>query len=426
MASPLRLVLLGGGHAMLPTLRHAGSWTESGVEVTLLDPQRWLYYSGMVPEYLGGVYAEEDIRVDLARLSRQAGANFVQEPATTLDPENRVVTTESGVEHPFDVLAVDVGGVNPAVPDGAVATKPIYRIRNLVPQVEQVLADPTASLRLVIVGGGAAGVEIALNLTGRFRGAGRLGDLDLTIVEQDAHLLPGFPEGMRAYATAHLRRRGVSIRCGTTVQSVNDGEGSAEVRMEHRRGDPAALRAEAVLWATGTVGPSFLRDSSLPTDDRGFLHVTPELRTPTHPRIFAAGDCATLLNANLDKVGVHAVKQGPDLKENLDRTLRHLHASGSPPRPDDLTAFRPYPLAPLVLSTGERRGLWTAGPLWAAHPWLLRLKHWIDRRWIRTYAPERWGSAPWHALLGAEAAVSCTEANGSPLTSTSTRTRPEA
>jgi len=388
---------------MLPSLLRAQSWTE--VEVTLVDPQRWLYYSGMVPEYLGGVYAEEEICIDLARLSRQAGVNFVQEPATNLDPENRVVTTESGVEHPFDVLAVDVGGVNPAVPDGAVATKPIYRIRNLVPQVERVLANAAASLRLVIVGGGAAGVEVALNLTGRFRGAGRLGDLDLTIVEQDPQLLPGFPEGMRAYATEHLRRRGVSIRSGTTVQSVTDSEGPTEVRMETQRGDPAAFRAEAVLWATGTVGPSFLRDSSLPTDDRGFLHVTPELRTPTHPRIFAAGDCATLLDADLDNVGVHAVKQGSDLRDNLDRTLRRLEAGGSVPPPDDLTAFRPYPLAPLILSTGERRGLWTAGPLWAAHPWLLRLKHWIDRRWIRTYAPARWGDASWRALLGAEAAM---------------------
>jgi NADH dehydrogenase, FAD-containing subunit len=175
--------------------------------------------------------------------------------------------------------------------------------------------------------------------------------------------------------------------------------------MENQRGDPAALQAEAVLWATGTVGPSFLPDSSLPTDDRGFLHVTPELRTPTHPRIFAAGDCATLLDADLDNVGVHAVKQGSDLRDNLDRTLRRLEAGGSVPPPDDLTAFRPYPLAPLVLSTGERRGLWTAGPLWAAHRWLLRLKHWIDRRWIRTYAPARWGDASWRELLGAEAAM---------------------
>jgi selenide,water dikinase len=169
-----------------------------------------------------------------------------------------------------------------------------------------------------------------------------------------------------------------------------------------------------VLWATGSVGPSLLRESGLPTDDRGFLHVTPELRSPTHARIFAAGDCATLLNADLEKVGVHAVKQGPDLRDNLDRTLHHLRTKRSLPRLDDLETFHPYPIAPLVLSTGDREGLWTAGPLWAAHPWLLRLKHWIDRRWIRTYAPERWGNVPWQALLGGEAAAFQTAMHGAP------------
>lgn len=405
MDHPLRLILLGGGHAMLPTLSRAEEWTHAGVEVTLVDPQRWLYYSGMVPEYLGGVYEEEDIRIDLARLTRQAGVNFVREPATALDPDVQLVTTRSGAEHPFDILAVDVGSVNPATPDAAVATKPIYRIRDLVPRLQQVLADPSASLRLVIVGGGAAGVEVALNLTGRFQGAGRLSDLELTIVEQEDRLLPGFPDGLRSHVTQRLRRRDGSIRCRTTVQSIEDVGDERKVQTTGSNEERTTLHAEIVLWATGTVGPPLLRKSGLPTDDRGFLHVTRQLRTPTHPRIFAAGDCATLLDGDLDKVGVHAVKQGPDLHENLDRTLRRLANGKTIPPAEDLRAFRPYPLAPLILSTGERCGLWTAGSLWAAHAWLLRLKHWIDRRWIRTYAPERWGDASWRELLGAESAV---------------------
>ncbi|MDB2290671.1 hypothetical protein PM037_18100, partial [Halorubrum ezzemoulense] len=59
---------------MLPSLAHAREWTNAGVKVTLVDPQRWLYYSGMVPEHLGGVYAVDDIRVDLKKMAREAGA----------------------------------------------------------------------------------------------------------------------------------------------------------------------------------------------------------------------------------------------------------------------------------------------------------------------------------------------------------------
>ena len=398
------LVLLGGGHAMLPSLRRAREWTGAGVEVTLIDPQRWLYYSGMVPEYLGGVYEKDDIRIDLARLADTAGVTFVQESATALNPDARTVTTAGGTEVSFDVLGVDVGGVNPAVPDGAVASKPIYRIGDLEPPLRRTLSTPAASLRLVVVGGGAAGTEVALNLTGRFAGAGRGADLSLMLVEQADQILPGFPAGMRSYAARLLRGRGATLRTGTSVDAVTSDDDGATVRVRRKTGSTDALSADLVLWATGTVGPSFLQESNLSTDDRGFLHVTRQLRTPSHPRIFAAGDCATIPEADLAKVGVHAVKQGPDLRANLDRTLRQLRKTGSTPAASALTEFRPYPVTPLILSTGQRTGLWTAGSFWAAHSTLLRLKHWIDRRWIRTYAPAQWGNAGWRRLLGAEAA----------------------
>jgi len=405
MADPLRLVLLGGGHAMLPSLVRARDWTDAGVEVTLIDPQRWLYYSGMVPEYLGGVYALDDIRIDNERLARRSGVEFVRDKATVLDPEARAVATAKGEEYPFDVLALDVGGVNPAVPEEAVATKPIYRIRALAPHVERVLGDPDATLTLAVVGGGAAGVEVSLNVTGRFQSADRLADLDLTIIEQEDQILPGFPDGMKRYAARLLRQRGARVRSATTVESVAAVEGNgARVETATDRGEAAPLRPDVVLWATGSVGPPWLRESGLSTDERGFLHVTRTLRTPTHPRIFAAGDCATIPDLELDKVGVHAVKQGPLLRTNLDHTLQRLSRDGSVPRASTLRPFRPYPVAPLLLSTGTRGAIWTAGPFWAAHSLLLRLKHWIDRRWIRTYAPERWGDVGWRTLMGAEAA----------------------
>jgi len=405
MDDPLRLLLLGGGHAMLPTLTRAHEWTNAGVDVTLIDPQRWLYYSGMVPEHLGGVYAVNDIRIDLRQWAREGGVTFVQAAATAIDPDERVVSTADGGTHPYDVLAVDVGGINPAVPRAAVGTKPISRIRALAPILERVLDDPTRTLDLIVVGGGAAGTEVALNVTGRFVGAGRGADLDLTIIEQDAQILPGFPDGMKRHAARLLRERGATIRTRTTVGSVGSPDGrGARVEATSDRGGTATLRPDVVLWATGSVGPSLLRESGLSTDERGFLRVTRTLRTLTHPRIFAAGDCATVQGLDLDKVGVHAVKQGPLLRRNLERSLRALVGRGAPPPETDLTSFRPYPVAPLLLSTGGRRALWTAGPFWAAHPWLLRLKHWIDRRWIRDYAPAQWGQAGWRSLVGGESA----------------------
>lgn len=403
MSDSTHLVLLGGGHAMLPSLSQVQAWTDAGVRVTLIDSQRWLHYSGMVPEHLGGVYALDEIRIDLRRLAHAGGAAHVAAQATEIDPAARVVRTDDGGEYAYDLLAVDVGGVNPAVPEAAVGTKPIYRVQALAPRLERVLETPGARLALTVVGGGAAGVEVALNVTGRFAGGGREGDLDLTLVEQSAQILPGFPDGMRAYAARLLRGRGARIRTKTTVDAVDAVGDGARVEIASDRDGEATMDADAVLWATGAVGAPLLRESGLSTDGRGFLHVARSLRTPTHPRIFAAGDCATIPGLDLDKVGVHAVKQGPLLRRNLERSLQRL-ARGAVPSESDLAAFRPYPVAPLLLSTGAQEAVWTAGPLWVAHSGLLRLKHWIDRRWIRTYAPAAWGRASWSRLLGAEAA----------------------
>jgi NADH dehydrogenase FAD-containing subunit len=355
----------------------------------------------MVPEYLGGVYEEPETRVNLARLARQANATHVQARAHKIDPENRTVETDAGKLLSYDLLAADVGSANPAVPDPAIATKPIARIRPLAARIQDVMADGEASLRLVVVGGGAAGVEVALNVTGRFDGAGRLDDLDLTVVEQADRLLPGFPAGMRADVTDRLRRRGTNVTPRTTVTTVaTTANGTIRVDTD----TSSSQTVDAVLWATGTVGPSLFRKSPLPIDDRGFLRVARSLQAVSHPRIFAAGDCASIEGLDLAKVGVHAVKQGSTLRANLRRTLAALSAGHDPPRGADLESFSPYPLTPLILSTGTSDGIWTAGSTWAAHPWLLRLKHGIDRRWIRRYAPEQWGTTSWRDLIGAESA----------------------
>lgn len=381
---------------MLPALRHAGRWTENGIRVTLLDEHPYLYYSGMVPEYLGGVYTRDEIRIDLERLCNQAGIRFVEQRAEHLDPERRRVTTADGTTLSYDVAAIDIGARNPGLLPSAVGTKPLYHVEVLEDRITATLAQPDRPLRLVIAGGGAAGVEVALNVTGRFLAHSRPEALTLTLVEATDRLLPLFPEGMSKYATERLTTRGVQIVRSARVQHVRE---EAAVLDSQR-----TLPADLVLWSTGSVGPSLFEDAGLVCDDRGFVRVTPTLQCMGYPRLFAAGDCATVAgHETLRKVGVHAVKQGPVLHTNLDRALRAIRG-GQPPHDWSLNTFEPYPAAPLILSTGAPEALWTAGPLWLRGRPLLRLKHFVDRRWIRDYTP-RWRNADFFEYADAAAAL---------------------
>ncbi|WP_022835057.1 NAD(P)/FAD-dependent oxidoreductase [Salisaeta longa] len=378
-----RIVLVGGGHAMLPVLQAARRWTRAGHTVTLFDPSRYLYYSGMVPEYLGGVYRRSAVRIDLQALCQAAGVQRVEAAVAGLAPASRTVATADGRRWPYDVAAFDVGTRPPGQPEGVVPSKPLHRLLPLADRVEATLHAANAALRLAIVGGGAAGVECALNLSARFVAAGRAHDLTLHLVEAEDRLLPGFPTGLQAVVQRLLEARGAHLHTGAPVATVRAT--NVQLATGHK------LPADAVLWATGTAAPAFF-EGALATDARGFAQVASTLQTSA-PGVFAAGDCATVqAHPGLANIGVHAVKQGPVLRDNLDRVVR-ARARGRTTDARPLRRFRPYPVAPLILSTGTSAGLWTDGTRWLRGRPLLRVKHYVDRSWMSTYAP-RWRTSP--------------------------------
>ena len=372
-----RVVLVGGGHAMLPSLQAARQWTDAGHEVTLVNPGRFLYYSGMVPEYLGGVYREEDVRIDLQALCTAANVRFVNAPATALDARQQRIQADN-TWLPYDFAAFDIGAIPPGRPEAAIPTKPLHGLQALDASVQAMLHDARTTRHLLMVGAGAAGVELSLNLSARLHRAGKASQMKLTIVDQADRVLPRFPVGASRYVARLLRQRGVRLHLGSTVSPPQPDDGALRVALSGAAED---LMVDDVVWATGATAPPLLQESGLPCTANGFVRVDRQLRVHGHPAVFAAGDCAKVDgHADLARIGVHAVKQGPVLRDNITHALSDR---GDTAR----KTFKPYAVAPLILSTGTPRGLWIAGPLWIAGTPMLRLKHYVDRSWIQSYKP---------------------------------------
>jgi selenide,water dikinase len=349
----------------------------------------------MVPEYLGGVYATDEVQIDLRRLCAEHGVTFHRARVTSLSLDKQVVT-EAGEVIDFDLVVFDIGSVTPhrEVADGAVLTKPLHRIQELEEFVRTALAADGDSQHLVVVGGGAAGVEVLLNLTARTRTV-RPDALRFSLVEPADRLLPGFPAGMQKDVQRRLEERGVVLHLGAEAQRVE----SSNVVLK----DGTTFVADAVLWATGTTGPPLFRNAGLPVDENGFLRVADTMQCPAAPWLFAAGDCASLAShPYLQKIGVHAVKQGPALRANVTAALDTLRA-GRSLFDADFDTFEPYPVAPLILSTGESTGLWASGRIWLRGGSILRLKHFVDRRWMGRYH-SRWRRTSLRQRIGREAA----------------------
>ncbi len=373
MANRPKLVLAGGGHAILPFLAHARKISD-WADITLINEHRFLYYSGMIPEYLGGFYDQEDIRIDLERLCRENEVNFAESKIERLMVDERKAVTSDNRQFDYEMIVFDIGSVPPEIPQitGAEPVKPFHRLEILNKSLEN-----RSIHNMTIVGGGAAGVELAMNISSRMREYIVTGDFRLHIIEKSGRLLPAFKKSLSEFVTKRLSGNGVDIHLSSTIKSYKEGTVTLESNQE--------IETDYLLTATGTVAQTLFRDAGLHVDSRGFLKVNDTLQCPDHPEIFAAGDCAHLISMpELKKTGVNAVKQGPVLRENITIALKTL-SDHSKTDNLHLKAFSPYFITPLILSTGQKDAIWTTETMWIHHPLMLRLKHYIDHKWIRQY-----------------------------------------
>jgi selenide,water dikinase len=224
--------------------------------------------------------------------------------------------------------------------------KPFERLVDALRQVSHV----------AVAGGGAGGAELAMAL--RQRGG------EVTLYSERTVFGPQ----LATRVERALRRTRVDFRPGMRVDKVEPGPVVVA--------GAARQQFDLVLWATGAAPVSFLSNSGLALDERGFVRVDASLRSVSHPEIFALGDCAALGEA---KSGVHAVRHGRLLAQNL----RNL-AAGLP-----LAAYRPQARALLLLTCGARYAIASRGDWSAEGRWAWWWKNAIDRRWMRRLSAAR-------------------------------------
>lgn len=388
----MHLLLIGGGHASVALFERARTWRQQGVDITLVSDHPYLYYSGMVPEHLGGVYAKDEVRIDLKGWCQHTDVTWHRGRAVRMDPTARTVTTAYGSTLSYDIAVIDIGASNPAPPRGAAqvtGTKPMHQIEQLEAWL-RTLPDRSSPQHLVIAGGGAAGTELALNIQARIRRTAPR-TCTITVVEPSERLISSFPEGASQQVADLFAENGGRLYTGRRVQHRTPTHAVLD--------NGTRLPCTQLVWATGSVGPLLWQQTPFSCTNQGFVKVVDSLQIPSAPRVFAAGDCAAVDGyTDLPRIGVHAVKQGPLLAENVDRMLQHLRDKKPPERAyhsAGLRAFKPYPVAPLILSTGTAKGLWRAGSVWWMRPAALRMKHLIDLRWMNRYRlpnQSKWGA----------------------------------
>lgn len=369
-----RLVLIGGGHAHLSVLEALAAQRPGDVEVTLITPSPRQNYSGMLPGWISGHYALAACQIGLPPLVDAAGGRLILESVVGMDAARRCVGLADGRHVHYDWLSIDVGSETEtswleALGSKLLPVKPLDQFFMRWPE-KLTEARTQGSFHLVVVGAGAAGVEIALAAQFALQSAGVQARVDLIASENG--VLKGHNRRVQARVLAYGRRAGVTVHF---QRAVGTPEGVLLA-------DGQLMAADLVIAATGARAPVWLQLSKLALDPEGYILVDPQHRSVSHPNVFAAGDVCARPDAALSRSGVHAVRAGPVLASNL------LAVLGSAP----LRAYLPRPNSLYLLACGPRHAIASWGPWSAEGAWVWRWKDWIDRRFIRRFA--RSGPAP--------------------------------
>jgi selenide,water dikinase len=300
--------------------------------------------------------------IDLVRLARFAGARLILDRATGIDRDRRLIHLAERQPLPYDLAAIDIG-ITSGLPNQphAVAAKPLGPY---AATWEVFLTRRPAAPRVVILGAGLGGVELALASAHRLQTLGA--KAKVTLIDRAETFLPALSPSARTRLRRHLAQAGISLRLGTSVTTITP----TSVTLDS--GD--TLPSDFTLAVTGASPHPWLAETGL-NHQGGFLLTDATLRT-SDPLIFASGDCASLTDPR-PKAGVFAVRAAPILLANLRATL-----TGKPLRP-----FRPQTDYLKLISLGPKSALAEKWSLAAAGPRLWQLKDRIDRRFMDRFGP---------------------------------------
>jgi selenide, water dikinase len=352
------LVLVGGGHAHALVLRRWAMNPQPGVRLTVINPAPIAAYTGMLPGLVAGHYAREDVLIDLVRLCRFAGARLVIGAATGINPEARLIDVPGRPPVRYDVASLDVGiHAGPADVEGIAHAVPVRPLDGFATAWEAFLARALPQPRIAVIGGGVAGVELALCAAHRLRDRSPA----ITVIDAGTALA-----AQSARAAAHLRR----AMAGSGIMLVENITTRALSGDAVHLADGTHLPADFIIAVAGAVPQRWLGQTGLALQD-GYIRVSATLQA-SDPAIFAAGDCTHLDHAPRPKAGVFAVRAAPVLHDNLRAAL-----SGRP-----LQDFHPQRDYMKLISLGPQKALFDRNGFAVAHPALWRIKDRIDRAFM--------------------------------------------
>ena len=315
----MKVVIVGGvagGATAAARIRRL----DEAAEIIVFERSGYVSYANCgLPYYIGGVIADPEeltLQTPESFYSRFRVAMKVRHEVTGIHPERKTVSVknlETGeeFEEGYDKLILSPGArpTQPRLPGTGISK--LFTLRT----VEDTLRikehiDRHHPKSAILAGGGFIGLELAENLR-------ELG-MEVAIVQRPKQLMSPFDADMAAMIHGEMRRHGVRLVLGQTVEGFAEKDGGVDVLLK----DNAPLHADMVVLAIGvTPDTALAREAGLELGIKDSIVVNDRMETSV-PDIYAAGDAVQVKHSVtgqdvLLSLAGPANKQGRIIADNI-------------------------------------------------------------------------------------------------------------
>ena len=280
--------------------------------VTIITMGKDISYAGCgLPYYVGGVIENKEILIintpeNFEKLTQVKVITNTE--VLKINRDNKTVITKNTVtseekEFKYDKLVIATGA-DPIKPklDG-INLKGIYYVRTPEDAIKlRSIIENEKIKRVVVVGGGFIGLEIAENLLEN--------NIKTTVIDANENIPPGFDKEVSLYLQEKLIDNGIMILTNEKVVSIIGDEKVSKVKTNKR-----AIKADLVIMSVG-IKPNtkIAEECGLNLEDNKTISVDYNMQT-SDENIFAVGDCASVKNIITNKstwspMGSSANKEG--------------------------------------------------------------------------------------------------------------------
>ena len=257
-------------------------------EIVVFERSGFISYANCgLPYYIGGVIEDPEeltLQTPESFFSRFRVSMRVRHEVTAIHPDKKAVSVtdlETGevFEESYDKLILSPGAkpTQPRLP--GVGLNKLFTLRTVEDTFRiKAYISENHPKSAVLAGGGFISLELAENLR-------ELG-MEVTIVQRPKQLMNPFDPDMAAFIHSEMRRHGVKLALGHTVEGFEEKDGGVDVLLK----DEAPLHADMVVLAIGVSPDTQLaQDAGLELGVKGSIVVNDRMETSV-PDIYAVGD----------------------------------------------------------------------------------------------------------------------------------------